>query len=62
MACGMQNKTNKIPMTEESNHLESARASWAKFSLNEQMANIGSEVSRALRSRGNQARYTKPRK
>jgi hypothetical protein len=33
------------------------RASWAKFSLEEQMANIGSEVSRALRAGENQARY-----
>jgi hypothetical protein len=38
-------------------HLESAKASWAEFSLIEQMANIGSEVSRALRAQGNQARY-----
>jgi len=38
-------------------HLESAKASWAKFSLVEQMANIGSEVSRTLRAKGNQARY-----
>jgi hypothetical protein len=40
-----------------SQHLESARITWAKFSLVEQMANIGSEVSRVLRARGNQARY-----
>jgi hypothetical protein len=38
-------------------HLELARADWAKLSLVDQMANIGSEVSRALRSKGNQARY-----
>lgn len=38
-------------------HLESVRASWAKFSLDEQMANIGSEVGRALRATGNHARY-----
>ena len=38
-------------------HLESAKASWAKYSLIEQMANIGSEVSRALRAKDNQARY-----
>ena len=38
-------------------HLESVRASWAKFSLDEQMANIGSEVGRALRANDNQARY-----
>ena len=44
-------------MTVELNHLESARASWAKFSLVEQMANIGSEISRALQANGNQTRY-----
>jgi hypothetical protein len=38
-------------------HLEAARASWEKYSLVEQMANIGSEVSRALRSKNNQTRY-----
>jgi hypothetical protein len=48
---------NQTNMTQELNHLESVRASWAKFSLVEQMANIGSEVSRALRAKGNQARY-----
>ena len=45
-------------MTTGLEHLESARASWAKFSLVEQMANIGSEVNRALRAKeGNQNRY-----
>src|ERR1700721_3046726 len=44
-------------MTTESEHLDSARVSWAKFSLEEQMANIGSEVSRALRAQGNQVRF-----
>ena len=44
-------------MTSGSDHLEAARASWAKFSLIEQMANIGSEVSRALRAKDNQPRY-----
>ena len=39
-------------------HLESTRISWVKLSLIEQMANIGSEVSRALRSKDNQARYS----
>ena len=38
-------------------HLKAVRASWAKFSLVEQMANIGSEVSRALRAQGNPSRY-----
>lgn len=44
-------------MTVNLEHLESVRASWAKFSLDEQMANIGSEVGRALRAKDNQARY-----
>jgi hypothetical protein len=44
-------------MTTGSEHLESAKASWRKFSLEQQMANIGSEVSRALRAKGNQGRY-----
>lgn len=44
-------------MSAKLEHLESVRASWAKFSLDEQMANIGSEVGRTLRSSGNQARY-----
>ncbi len=42
-------------MTNE--HLESARESWAKYSLVQQMANIGSEVSRALRAKDNPSRY-----
>jgi hypothetical protein len=44
-------------MTPDLDHLESVRPSWAKFSLVEQMANIGSEVSRALRAKDNQTRY-----
>ncbi len=44
-------------MTANLEHLESVRPSWAKFSLVEQMANIGSEVGRALRAKGNQPRY-----
>jgi hypothetical protein len=44
-------------MTFKSQHLELAEESWAKFSLPEQLANIGSEVSRAMRAKGNQARY-----
>ena|SRR5579863_2366126 len=44
-------------MTKTQEHLELARVSWAKFSLEEQMANIGSEVSRALKAQGNEARY-----
>jgi hypothetical protein len=42
-------------MTKE--HLESTKVSWAKFSLELQMANIGSEVSRALRGKGDHERY-----
>jgi hypothetical protein len=45
-------------MTLELEHLELARASWGKYSFVEQMANIGSEVSRALRSKDNQTRYS----
>ncbi|MBS0625156.1 MAG: hypothetical protein JSS32_03815 [Verrucomicrobia bacterium] len=44
-------------MAKDTEHLESVRASWAKFSLVEQMANIGSEVSRALRAQGNPTRF-----
>lgn len=44
-------------MTAELEYLESVRASWTKFSLIEQMANIGSEVSRTLRAKDNQIRY-----
>lgn len=44
-------------MPTETEHLELARACWAKFSLVEQLANIGSEVSRALLAKGNQPRY-----
>ncbi len=38
-------------------HLEAAKITWTKYSLIEQMANIGSEVSRALNAKGNQTRY-----
>jgi hypothetical protein len=44
-------------MTQGLEYLESVRISWAKFSLIEQMANIGSEISRALHAGGNQMRY-----
>lgn len=40
-----------------SQHLSLAAESWAKFSLEEQMGNIGSEVSRAIRARGDQEYY-----
>lgn len=32
-------------------HLEEARECWSKFSLEEQLGNIGSEVSRAIRAK-----------
>ena len=38
-------------------HLELAKESWFKLSLIEQMANIGSEVSRALKAQNNQTRF-----
>ena len=44
-------------MTTGSDHLEAARISWAKFSLVEQMANIGSEVSRTIRAKNYPERY-----
>jgi hypothetical protein len=34
-----------------------AAESWAKFSLEEQLGNIGSEVSRAIRARGEREYY-----
>jgi hypothetical protein len=34
-----------------SQHLELAAESWSKFSLEEQLGNIGSEVSRAIRAK-----------
>lgn len=40
-----------------SDHLFLARESWAKFSLEEQLGNIGSEVSRAILSRGEKEYY-----
>lgn len=44
-------------MTKGSEHLESAKAAWSKFTLIEQMANIGSEVSRTLRAKDHPTRY-----
>lgn len=44
-------------MTAELEYLESLKASCAKSSLIEQMANIGSEVSRTIRAKDNQTRY-----
>lgn len=40
-----------------SQHLILAAESWSKFSLEEQMGNIGSEVSRAIRARGDTIYY-----
>ncbi len=40
-----------------SHHLILAAESWPKFSLEEQMGNIGSEVSRAIRARGDAEYY-----
>ena len=39
------------------NHLSLAAESWAKFSLEEQLGNIGSEVSRAIRAREDKEYY-----
>lgn len=47
--------TCETSMTQD--HLTAAKESWAKYSPEEQMANIGSEVSRAIKARGNQERY-----
>jgi len=44
-------------MTKDLRHLELARPTWRKFSLIEQMANIGSEVSRTLKNQGDPSRY-----
>lgn len=38
-------------------HKELAAGRWFKFSLAEQMANIGSEVSRAIKARGDSKRF-----
>ena len=40
-----------------SQHLILAAESWSKFSLEEQLGNIGSEVSRAIRSKGDAEYY-----
>ncbi|OGN64743.1 MAG: hypothetical protein A3E80_05990 [Chlamydiae bacterium RIFCSPHIGHO2_12_FULL_49_9] len=40
-----------------SQHLILAAKSWVKFSLEEQMGNIGSEVSRAIRAKGDKEYY-----
>lgn len=39
------------------NHLSLAAESWAKFSLEEQLGNIGSEVSRAIRAKEDKEYY-----
>lgn len=40
-----------------SDHLSLAMESWSKFSLEEQLGNIGSEVSRAIRSKEERKYY-----
>jgi hypothetical protein len=40
-----------------SEHLIAASVNWANFSLEEQLGNIGSEVSRAIRARGDKEYY-----
>jgi len=40
-----------------SQHLLQASKSWSKFSLEEQMGNIGSEVSRAIRAKSDPEYY-----
>ncbi len=40
-----------------SEHLEAAAESWHKFSLEEQLGNIGSEVSRAIRAKEDREYY-----
>jgi hypothetical protein len=40
-----------------SQHLTLAAESWSKFSLEEQLGNIGSEVSRAIRAKGDAEYY-----
>ena len=41
----------------QSQHLKLIAESWFKFSLFEQLGNIGSEVSRSIKARGTHARY-----
>jgi len=40
-----------------SEHLKQAAESWPKFSLEEQLGNIGSEVSRTIRAKGDPDYY-----
>ena len=44
-------------MTSPSQHLELAAKGWLQLSLEEQLGNIGSEVSRSIKARGTHARY-----
>jgi signal transduction protein with GAF and PtsI domain len=44
-------------MTLEFQHQSLAEGRWFAFSLAEQLGNIGSEVSRALRARGDEKRF-----
>ncbi len=44
-------------MTTKFQHQSLAEGRWATFSLAEQLGNIGGEVSRAIRARGDQKRF-----
>ncbi len=44
-------------MTTEYFHASLAAGRWSTFSLAEQLANIGSEVHRAIKARGDEKRY-----
>ncbi len=44
-------------MTMKFQHQSLAEGRWFNFSLAEQLGNIGSEVSRAIRARGNEKRF-----
>ena len=44
-------------MSEEFQHQSLAAGRWFTFSLAEQLANVGSEVNRAIRARGDEKRF-----
>lgn len=44
-------------MTKNFQHKSLAEGRWFKYSLAEQLGNIGSEVNRAIKARGDQSRY-----
>src|SRR5689334_183939 len=48
---------NRNIMNREFQHASLARGRWATFSLAEQLGNIGSEISRAIRARGDTKRF-----